>query len=341
MLSILDFIKQLLTDENLAGQYAADPGGTLAIQEVDLSGVTGAEMRDLVAEACSTLDLPADRLAAVQAYTSGAVPATSSAGAPAASGQSGVAPPPTSPPPMQPPVEQVMQHLNYVTYVSYPHNEYITQEITNIDNSTNVDVDVEGDNYGDIDLELDVENANATGDGAVAGAGSGDVNAATGDGSQVIDGDNYGTANTGDGAVVGNAISDSAVNTGTNSGVMAGGSVEDTVVGDGNQVANIGSGGEGSNVNFGSGDITDFGDAEIEGSSVAIGGDATNVSDNTVEEGSALAVGGDASGSFSDDNSTMIDETTTITEVEAHESVVSTEQGDGSLDQQADLDIED
>jgi hypothetical protein len=119
-----------------------------------------------------------------------------------------------------------------------------------------------------------VDNANATGDGAVANAGDGDVNAATGDHSQVIDGDNLGQANTGDGAVQiqfgdgegGHDIG--PINTGINGGIIADGNVEDSVVGDHNTTANVDGNVDGV-VNFGDGDVTNVSHSDLNESNVA------------------------------------------------------------------------
>lgn len=183
-------------------------------------------------------------------------------------------------------VEQVIQHLNYVTYQTYEGDEYITNLIDN-----SVDVDVEGTVFGDVD-----------------------VNAATGQGSQVIDGDNLGQANTGAGAVQAGGDA-SGVNTGVNTGVNAGGDVENAVVGDENQTAQVQGSAEGTVFNFGDGDVTNLDDTTIEDSTVGFGeGDVSNVSDNTLEEGSAIASGGgDARGSnveVEDNDTTIVTETT-------------------------------
>jgi len=149
-------------------------------------------------------------------------------------------------------VGDVIQHLNYVTYQTYEGDDYITNLV---DNSVNVTGTV----FGDVD-----------------------INNASGDGAQIIDGDNLGQANTGDGAVQAEGDA-SGVNTGINTGVNAGGDVEDTVVGNDNNVANIDGSADGTVLHFGDGDVsnTNISDSTIEDSTVGTGsGDVTSVEDN-------------------------------------------------------------
>ena len=107
-------------------------------------------MQQIVADSCSGLDLPESARGAVQSYTSGG-------------GGGGYPAPPAGP---ATGVEQVMQHLNYVTYVAYEGDDIIQQEITNIDQSQNVNV--EGEVHGDLTVDSHDINANATGDGSAA-----------------------------------------------------------------------------------------------------------------------------------------------------------------------------
>ncbi|MGH3762432.1 hypothetical protein [Actinophytocola sp.] len=187
-------------------------------------------------------------------------------------------------------VEQVIQHLNYVTYQTYEGDDYITNLI---DNSVDNSVDIEGNVFGDVD-----------------------VNNASGDGSQIIDGDNLGQANTGDGAVLAGDDA-SGVNTGVNTGINAGGDVENAVVGDDNQTAQVQGSADGTVFNFG-------------------GGDVSNVSGNTLEEGSAIASGGgDASGTNIDveDNDTNV-----ITEVtDSHDTVTAIQDNDNTVNEDNDI----
>lgn len=275
--AIRNFIESLVTDENFAAQYAADPAGKAAVEGITEADLSGVDMQQLVGQVCGELDLPDDVRGVLQSYASGNPP-------PAA----GLTLPPPTHAVGQQSVEQVMQHLNYVTYVTHENNPEITTNIVDnsIDNSTHVDVD--GEVHGDI--SVDPTNVNATGDGAVANAGDGPVTAATGDGANAVGGDNNGQVNSGDGAVVGTV--DGPVNTGSNTGVIADGPVTDTVVGNDNQTANVDGPLDGSPINFGDGaTVTNVNDATVTDSAVSGGGDATSVSDNVVDNGSAIGTG--------------------------------------------------
>jgi hypothetical protein len=195
-------------------------------------------------------------------------------------------------------VEQVMQHLNYITNVSYQDDHSITENLqtsTTVDQSNHLSFDHAGPISGDI--TIDNHSANATGDGAVAGSGSGDVNAATGAHSQAVGGNvTGGQLNTGDGAVQQAGGNNGPVNTGTFTGVQAGGNVDNTVVGDHNQTVQAGPGGGGvtnSAIGFGHGDVNNSsGNLNFGGGANSAGGDAHNVSGNTVDHGSGLATDG-------------------------------------------------
>lgn len=267
-----DFIKTLLNDREVAGQFAGDPHGVLAAQGVTEHDLSRVDVPKAVGEVCADPSVPHGTRSALQNYTSGSAGPAQSHG------------PQT--------MEQVVQHLNYVTYATYEGDDYITQQIdltTITDNS--VDVDVEGNVFGDVD-----------------------VNAATGAGAQVIDGDNFGQANTGDGAVQAGRDVQGSVNTGTNTGIV-GRDVENAVVGDHNQAAQVSGSADKSVINFGDGDVANLPDADIRDSAVSFGdGDASNVSHNTLDDGSAIASGGShASGTNVEDNDTTI---TTVTTVE-------------------------
>ena len=265
------FIRNLLTDRGFAAQYAEDPRGTLAAQGVTDHDLSGVDVPGAVGAVCADPSVAAEHRSALQSY---------------AGGTGG--PPHTA----NPGVEQVVQHLNYVTYQTYEGDDYITNLIDqSVDNSTNIDVD--GNVFGDLD-----------------------VNTVTGDGGQIIDGDNFGQANTGDGAVL---AGDDAkgVNTGVNTGIVAGDDVDHAVVGDHNQTAQVEGSADGSAFGFGDGDVNNLPNADIDDSAVSFGdGDATNLSDVTVDDGSAIAVGGgSAHGSNVEDNSTTHteDNDTTVT----------------------------
>lgn len=249
---IQEFIRNLLTDRSFAAQYAQDPNGMLAAQGVTDHDLSAVDMNAAVRGACADPSVSPETRSAVQGgYSGGGAPASHSGGG----------------------IDNVVQHLNYVTYQTYEGDDYITNLI---DNSVNVTGTV----FGDVD-----------------------INNATGDGSQIIDGDNLGQANTGEGAVLAGGDA-SGVNTGVNTGVNAGGDVEDTVVGDGNQTANVDGSADGSVFNFGDGDVN-------------------NTSNNTVGDGSAIATGGDATVIDVEDNDTTVtDSHDTVTAIQDNDTTV-------------------
>ena len=263
---IKSFIHNLLTDRGFAAQYAEDPRGMLAAQGVTDHDLSDVDVPGAVRDVCAVdPSVSPETRSALQSYTGG------SAGPTHHATQS---------------VEQVVQHLNYVTYQTYEGDDYITNIIDqSVDNSVNVDVD--GTVFGGVD-----------------------VNAVTGEQGQIIDGPNFGQANTGDGAVQAGDDAE-GVNTGVNTGINAGGNVENAVVGDGNQTAQVSGSADGSAFGFGEGDVNNLPNADIDDSAVSFGGGAaTNVSGNTVDDGSAIAVGGSASGTNVEDNDTTV--TTTV-----------------------------
>ena len=267
-----EFIRNLLTDRTFAVQYAEDPRGMLAAQGVTDHDLSAVDMQSVVQAACADPSVSQEVRSSVQGGYSGG-------GGPASHGGGGI--------------EQVVQHLNYVTYQTYEGDDYITNII---DNSVDNSVDITGTVIGDVD-----------------------VNNASGDGSQIIDGDNFGQANTGDGAI--QAEGDvTGANTGTNTGVVAGGNAEDNVVGDDNQTANVDGNADGSVFNFGDGDVN-------------------NTSNNTLEDGSAISTGsGDATGADIDveDN-----DTTVVTDItDSHDTVTAVQDNDTTVTEDNDIDID-
>lgn len=241
-------IQNIFSNPDAAMQYASDPNGTLAAQGITDGDLSGVDLYQLVDQCATEAGLPESTKQALQSYGGG------SASSSAASHQS---------------AQDVVQHLNYVTYQTYEGDEQITQQLinyqdysTNIDNS--VEVEVDGDVHGD--LEVETTNVNATGDGAIAA------------GDDIEDSQ----LNTGDGAVQAGDDINAPVNTGEFTGVQA-----DNLNADA------------STFNFGDGDVTNIGQSTVEESAIATGGgDANNVADNTLYEGAAAAAGGDATGDF-------------------------------------------
>lgn len=273
------FIRSLLSDRSFAAQYAGDPHGMLAAQGVTDHDLSGADVPGAVREVCADPSVSPDTRSALQSYTGGSAGPAHSAGA----AQS---------------VEQVVQHLNYVTHQTYEGDDYITNLIDNsVDNS--VDVDVDGNVFGDVD-----------------------VNAVTGEQGQIIDGDNFGQANTGDGAVqAGDDVE--GVNTGVNTGINAGGDVENAVVGDNNETAQISGSADQSAIGFGEGATTNVtGNTLDDGSAIAIGGNAsgTNVEDNDTTVTTTVE---DNDVTVNDNDTTVSDNDTTVTAVQDNDTIVS------------------
>lgn len=280
-----NLIKNILGNRDAAQQYAEDPYGTLVSQGITEGDLEGLNMQQIVADSCSGLDLPDGARSAVQSYTSGS------------GGGGGYPPPPAGP---ATGVEQVMQHLNYVTYVAYEGDDIIQQEITNIDQSQNVNV--EGEVHGDVTVDSHDTNANATGDGSAA---SGWGPATAGDENLVNTGTNLGNMNTGDGAAQVQAVGSQVgpINTGEFTGVQ-------------------GDVGPGSVMSFGEGDATNqIGNVVGPGGALSGSGDATG----SYQDNDTTNV---------QDNDTTITETTDIHDI--HDSQIATEQGPGDQHVQQD-----
>lgn len=285
--AIKELIQRILGDRDTALQYAEDPEGTLAAQGITDGDLSGVDMFQLVGETCGSVP-------GLQNYG----PSYTSGGG---GGGGGATPPPPSAAGHS--VEQVMQHLNYVTYVAYEGDETITNIIdqsTNIDQSQNVDVDVAGDLTGDITVDSNDTNVNATGEGAAAAA---DGSAVSGDGSAA--------SQTGP-AVVGD---DNLVNTGVNLGQQNTGdnTAQGIALGGGDVVQNTGE--------FTGQQAGD--NANAAGSAFGEGAEATNLQNVTTGPGGAINTGdsGEATGNF----------------VHAQDdAVVQTEQGPGDATQNVD-----
>lgn len=336
--AVVHFIERLLGDPNTAAQYAADPRGTLAANGLTEQNLDGVNMRQAVNQACTATTVPHETRTALQGYTSGG---HESAGhyTPPSGGYEHQS------------VEQVMQHLNYVTYVSYKDNHSVTEYLDNstrVDNSTHLSV------HGDVSGEITVDSHNATatgagsvadsgygsitaatGAGAVAGSGSSSVSAATGSHSQAIGGSNYGQANTGDGAVQQGPGSHGAVNTGYNSGVVGNG-VHDTVVGNHNQAVQGTGPVTNSVIDFGGGHVSNAsGNTQYGGGAISAGGNAHNVSGNHLDHGSGLATDGSSASGYNDQHTST---STHITEhfdqhitIEPHPVLSEPDHGHGEL----------
>jgi hypothetical protein len=274
--AVYQVIQKILGNRDEAASYAEDPKGYLAAQGVTDHDLQGLDIAQIAHQACGELNLPPHVKQAVQDYAGGG------------GGGGGYTAPPKAPVPGQSPADHLVQHVNYVTHVTYEGDEYITQQLINQENydySTHIDnssqVNLEGKFYGDVDI--DTSSVTATG-GGVANTGSGDVFAATGDGA-VAGYDVSGVA-TGDGAVAAGGNIHGPVNTGQFTGVQADGDVTNAAVGDGNTIiSDI----HDSNLNLG-GEQTNVQDSHLENSAVGSGAQNTNVNIHA-DDGSAVAFG--------------------------------------------------
>ncbi len=285
--NVSEAIKQLILDilgnRQTALQFVGDPAGELAARGLTDADLSNVDVNGYAREVCGGPGVPGNVQTAVQNHTSHS----------------------TQPPAHS--AEQVVQQIQQITYVAYEGDETIINEIVQNNNNINV-----GDNFqGDID----VDNVTAD-DGAVANSGDGDVNAATGDEAQAIQGDNFsGQANTGDGAILNTGSIDGPINTGVNTGILADGDVTNAVVGDNNQTAQVEGSADDAIFNFGAGNVTQANDNQVDGA-FALGGNATNVENSTLT-GSAVSGEGPASGSYSyEDNDTTNTTTTTTSSVD-------------------------
>jgi len=290
-------------------EFVKNPQGELVASGATEHDLSGLDMPAIVQQACSSPDFPAEARTALQSYTSGGGGGGGQYTPPAHAVTSG----PQS-------MEQVVQHLTYVTQVTNDND--IINEI--VDQSTNIEV---GDDF-DGNIDVDSNNAFADGDGAVAVGEADDVNAATGDQSQAVQDSTIGTNQVNsDGSVAAGGDIDAPVVLGPNTGIVADGDVEDSIVGNNNsqQANDVDVDGDNDGViNFGGGPVTNINDSEIDDANI---GSGTNVSDNELDDGSAIGTGaGDVTGSNEE------------TDIDAEDSVVSTEQGAG--DQETDFEQE-
>jgi hypothetical protein len=247
--SLLEFIRELLFNDELRQDFADDPEGTLA--EHGLENLSPEDVHDalVLVQDNQTADFDRD-------YNTGSNAVASF----------------TPPPPVVHHHDhdgdgdshhEAIQYLN-----NYITNNYIDDRDTITDNSINQQIDTGG---GDFDQDIDVDSVVASGDGAVAaGEDIEDSTIVTGDGNQVGDGNVQG-----DGNIVGD----------DNDGNLVGDDNDGNVVGDGNQVVN----GDGNTTSFGSGDATSVkvgDDLELgSGSGLSIGGSTTvDNSDNSTND---------------------------------------------------------
>jgi hypothetical protein len=171
-LSLLEFLKELLTNVQLRDYFAEDPQG--ALHEYGLDDLSPADVHDalVLAEDNQTADFSRNYDTghnSVQ-FTPPPPPAHHSYATPAESHEAAV------------------QYLN-----NYVTNNYIDDRDTTVDNSINQQIDTHG---GDFDQDIDVHSTTASGDGAVAAGG--DIEGSTvttGNDNQVGDGNIRGDGN--------------------------------------------------------------------------------------------------------------------------------------------------
>jgi hypothetical protein len=269
----------IFTDESVAQSVADDPNGTA--EEFGLTGAdlsNGINVTQAALQACQAPGVPPATQAAVQNYA-------------------------TAPHPPAYTVQEVVEQVQQVTYVSYEDNRTIVEQL--VQNNTDINVG-ENSHVDTIDVDNLTQGDNSvgnTGDGATVAGATGDrANANTGQGA---------TQNSGDGAVTtgGNANVNGPVNTGTFTGVQGNGTtVTDTVIGNGNQVANVDGGSGDTFIPFGSGN-TAVQHSDVHDANVGVGGDAQNISNNDASQGGAIG-GHDASSggySYSNDDHSIVD----------------------------------
>lgn len=283
MSRITALFTDIFTKQTSAQALAEDPNGKAeeyGLTGADLSG--GVNVTQAALDACQAPGVPPHIQTAVQSYAS-------------------------SPHPPAYTVQEVVEQVQQVTYVSYEDNRTIVEQL--VENNNNIHVDENAH-----DVTIDVDNL-TQGDNSVGNTGdNATVAGATGDRANASTGDNN-TQNSGDGAVTtgGNATVSGPVNTGTFTGVQGNDStVTDTVIGDGNQVANVDGSGSGDVfIPFGSGN-TAVQHSDVHDANVGVGGNAQNISNNNVSEGGVIG-GGDVShsGGFSSttDDHSIVDNT--------------------------------
>jgi hypothetical protein len=264
--SLLDFIRNLLFDEDERAKYEADEAGYLRRHGLD--DVSAEEVYDAFV-------LFYDGLPANVASQVGSFSRTASTGSGRVNTEQRAE---ISTPPLaerkagETDLEATIRQISYIT------NNYAVTEVddrdTVLDNSINQQIFADG----DVEQTFDNDPVIASGDGAVA-AGD-DITGSVVTGDENLVGDDNVVADDG-GVAAGHDIEDSQLITGENRGLAANQSdVDDVVLGNDNQVAQ-----DSNAVGFGDGDVSQ-----------------ANLDDVTVDDGGALAVGGKAEGNNEDND---------------------------------------
>jgi hypothetical protein len=288
-----DFIHNLMTDRQFAGNYAEDPQGMLAAQGVTDHDLSGVDVDAAVREVCADPSVPAEARSAVQ--NSG--PPPSSGGAASHS------------------VESVVQHLNHITYATYEGDDYITNLI---DQSVDNSVDVSGPVFGDLNAVTGEQGQ------IIDGPNFGQAN--TGDGA-VQAGDDASGVNTGvnTGINAGGDVENAVVGDG-NQTAQVEGSADGTVFnfGDGD-VNNLGNADiDDSAVSFGEGDATNLSDVTVDdGSAIAVGGGSASGSNVEDNDTTVVTTVEDNDTTINDNDVTVEDNDTSITDVQDNDTTVT------------------
>jgi hypothetical protein len=249
--ALKDFVRNLMSDRDFAGNFAEDPHGMLAAQGVTDHDLSAVDVQAAVRDVCADPSVPAEARTAVQ--NSG--PPPSSGGATHS-------------------VDSVVQHLNHITYATYEGDDYITNLIDqSVDNSVDVNAPV----FGDVNAVTGEQGQ------IIDGPNFGQAN--TGDGA-VQAGDDASGVNTGvnTGINAGGDVENAVVGEG-NETAQVSGSADGSAFGFGEgDVTNLGNADiDDSSLSFGDGDATTISDVTVDdGSAIAVGGNAggSNVEDN-------------------------------------------------------------
>jgi len=288
--ALKDFIHNLMSDRQFAGNYAEDPQGMLAAQGVTDHDLSAVDLERAVREVCADPSVPTEARTAVQ-----------NSGPPPSSGGGSHS------------VDSVVQHLNHVTYATYEGDDYITNLI---DQSVDNSVDVSGPVFGDVNAVTGEQGQ------IIDGPNFGQAN--TGDGA-VQAGDDASGVNTGvnTGINAGGDVENAVVGDGNQTAQVSGdadGSVFNFGDGDVNNLGNADI--DDSSLAFGDGDATTISDVTVDdGSAIAVGGG--NASGSNVEDNDTTVVTTveDNDTTINDNDVSVQDNDTTVTAVQDNDVV--------------------
>lgn len=165
--AIYQLVQKIVGDRAEAASYAEDPYGYVAAEGIEYDPAAGTELGSVVQQAVQDSSAPAHVQQTIQQGYAGG-------GYGGGGGGPAYPPPPAAPAAGQPPADYLVQHVNYVTHATYEGDDYINQQLANVehyDYSTNIDASV--DNSVDNSVSLDgayvqgdvtVDQDNVTGD---------------------------------------------------------------------------------------------------------------------------------------------------------------------------------